>query len=232
VNGNIEKIHVREGQHVKKGELLVEIDTEAAKLELASKHYLRQKTKTEMLKMKGERRIADYKIKESELISLDYEIQLLKKKINSSKVYSKHEGVIISENLEDLYGMPVNFGQELLKVANKDKLIVQFQVPEEDVNFVANGQEIKFKVYGHPTKSFGTNAKIDSVAAEGRQVLESDPARYYFAKSLINVMGGSSEQGILKPGMTGRGKIYAQNESLGVVVFRKLYNFVIMEFLF
>lgn len=228
--GTIKSIKVKEGQIVKKGTLLVELDVSEHLMELRQKQYLRQKAMSEMLKSRSEGKIADYKIKESELLSLDYEIKLLLNKIRLSKIFSSMDGIVISEKLDDLIGMPVNFGQELIKVASLDYLYVQFEVLEEDIRYVKNNQDVKFKVYGHPTKSFSDGIKLETVSGEGVQILESDPTKYYLAKAKVKKT--IDQFSILKPGMTGRGKIYSEWKPVWQTFFSRIINFLIMEVIF
>jgi GAF domain-containing protein len=228
LTGKIEDVYVLPGEKVSSGQLLVKIDTSDSELELKQKEYQRMKVRTEMLKFRVTKNIADYKIKESEYLSLDSEIELLKLKIERSKIYSNSEGIVISESLEDLIGMPVNFGQEVIKVASNSNLIIQFQIPEEEVFFVKAEQGVKFKVYGHPTKSFSDKIKLESVSGEARQVLESDPNRYYLGNAKVSLKG-NEETAILRPGMTGRGKVFADSVALGKWLFRPIYNFIVME---
>ena len=229
VQSTVKKVYVKEGHHVKKGELLVELDTSDSKIQLLDKRSKLQKAKTEMFKMLEERNIADYKIKESEYLSLDSEIELLEKKIAMSRVIATEDGVIISEKLEELVGKPVNFGEELVRLADVNNLIVQFEVPENSVQYVRSKQEVKFKVYGQPNSSFSNGIELLSVAGEGRQLIESDPNKYYMAKAIVDNKNIDNK---LRPGMTGRGKIYTEWQPIGHLLFGRLYNFMVMEIFF
>jgi GAF domain-containing protein len=228
VNGVVENVMVKEGESVNIGDLILTINVEESLSELKNKEFMKLKAKIEMFKLREEGKIADYKIKEAEYLSLEQEVILLEKKIAKSKIYSPINGVVLSESLNDLVGMPVNFGQELVRLSNQDEMIIQFNVPEEEVNHVRQSQDVVFKVYGQPLKSYSGH-KIRSIAGEGRQVLDSDPSIYYLAKASVAKTAGNN---ILKPGMTGRGKIKAGWIYLGSRVFSKLYHFIIMEFLF
>ncbi|MBT3237029.1 MAG: GAF domain-containing protein [Bdellovibrionales bacterium] len=228
-SGRVQKVLVQEGQHVKKGDLLIELDVASQIVELRKKEANHAKVITEMLKARSEDRIADYKIKEREKFSIDAEIELLQMKISSSKVVSSSDGVVISNNLDDLIGMPVNFGQELIKVGNTKQLYVQFEVPEDDLSFIHEGQELKFKVFSLPSHSFGEGIKIKSVAGEARPLMEGDKDKYFFAKAMINYQKDSTK---LRAGMTGRGKIYSDWQPVGFVLFNRIFRFITMELLF
>ena len=229
VQATVKKVYVKEGDSVKKGDLLVELDTNETEIKLLDKLSKLQKAKAEMFKMLEERNIADYKIKESEYISLDSEIELLRQKIELSQVYASQDGVIISENIEELTGRPVNFGEELIKLADLENVVVKFEVPENRVQFVKPNQEVKFKVYGQPNDTFSKGITLMSVAGEGRPLIETDPSKYYMAKAVVNIKDFDKK---LRPGMTGRGKIKAEWRPVGSLIFGGIYNFIVMEFLF
>lgn len=228
VKGVVSEIFVKEGSQIKKGDLLAQIDISDTKIELFEKESMKLKAKTEMFKLKEEGNIADFKIKENEYISLDYEVKLLNLKIQRSKIVAFEDGVVISENLDEIVGKPVNFGEEIIRVASLENVIARFEVPENSIQFVKPSQDVKFKVYGRPNDSFSEGIVLSSVSGEGRQVIESDPNKYYMAKAQIDLNQNSG----LRPGMTGRGKIYSDWIPLGTFLFAKIYNFILMEILF
>lgn len=228
-SSKIMKIHVKPGQVVHQGQLLVELDTADLEIEKQNKSAQREKITSEMYKAKSEDLVADYKIKEKEKESLDLEIKLLDEKIQRSFIKAQKPGVIITEGLDELLGKPVNFGQEVIKVATKDQVYVQFQVPENEVGLVQPGQEIKFKVFGQPGNSH-TDLKLESLAGEGRGLTENDTNKFFMANAKVSV--NEKAQSGLRPGMTGRGKIYTDWQSIGYIIFHKLYRFLMLELFF
>ena len=47
-----------------------------------------------------------------------------------------------------------NYGQEIIKITDESQKYAKFEVPENEIEYVKKNQNVKFKVYGHPTKSF------------------------------------------------------------------------------
>ncbi|MBT3979779.1 MAG: GAF domain-containing protein [Bacteriovoracaceae bacterium] len=228
--GKITEMFVKEGQHVKKGQVLAQLDIQDLILEKSKKVAQRQKVISEIFKQRSEGNIADYKIKEFEKNSIDLELELINKKIGRSKILSETAGVVISSELDNLIGMPVNFGQELIKVASSEKVYVQIEVPESDVTYVKSGQDVKFKVFSYPNTSFD-DIKLAIVAGEGRPLLEGEKDKYFMARAtLSNSEHGTGE--VLRAGMTGRGKIKAEWRPLGFVLLKKVFNFLSLEVFF
>ncbi len=224
-NGVVKNVFVKEGEFVEKGKILAEIDVTDSVIELQQKESTREKTRVEMLKLKNERKIAEYKIKEKELLSLIHEMTILEKKIDSSIIRAKEEGIVISENLHELMGTPVTYGKEIIKVASKEKMLAQFEVPQENIIHVKSDQSVKFKVFGHPTVSF-EDFKLNSVGGEATQLLETDPTTYYLARAIITTKDGDAS--ILRPGMTGRGKIYTGSRVIGKIILDKIHQLLVM----
>jgi len=232
LNAVVSSINVEEGSNIKKGDILLTLDSSQDEIDLKNKESQRIKTKIEMMKLKNSNKIADYKIKENELLSYEYEITLLKDKIKDAVVTAKEAGIVISENLDELVGMPVNYGQELVKIASKDNIIAQFEVPQDEILNVQVDHEVKFKVYGHPSMSLD-DINLISVGGEAKQVLESDPTKYYIAKTMIDLNSVKKKHEVqLRPGMTGRGKIYSNWKPVGEVLFSGIFNFFAMEVFF
>ncbi|MDZ4678480.1 MAG: GAF domain-containing protein [Oligoflexia bacterium] len=225
-NGIIGSISVNEGARVKAGDLLMQLNVSDLIIQKASKESTRSKVKSEMIKLLVEENIAEFKIKENEKISMDYEIERLTLQIKNAEVRAQHPGVVVTEKLGELLGKPVSYGDELIRIARSDAIYIEFEVPEEEVVNIQPDQEVKFKVYGLPGVSFYKGLKLASVGGEGVQLNEADKNKYFIARAQVK----NVEKTQLRPGMTGRGQIYADKQSLGFVIFNKPFRFLSMKF--
>ena len=223
--GIVEKVFVKEGQIVKTGDPLVRLNVSELITQKAEKESQREKIKSEMIKLMLDNKASDFSIKNNEKVSLEYEIERFTKQIANADVKADHPGVVVSEKINDLLGKPVNYGIELIKVARSDRLFVEFQVPEEDIIHVTPNLDVKFKVFGLPNMSFSDGITLESVAGEARKVSEQDQAKYFIARAQI----GNANETPLRPGMTGRGRIVGEKESLGYILFSKPLRFIIMK---
>ncbi len=228
--GTVSLLNVREGQSVAAGELLVKLDIQDLLIELKQKESTRQRIVAEMIKLQTEDRIAEFKIKETERISIDHEIELLASEIAHAEVRSTFPGVIVGEKLDELVGKPVSFGQELIKLVHADKTYVQFQIAQDDVQEIAPGQKVKFKVFGHPNLSFSEGITLASVSGEGRSLSEHDPTKYFFAVAEVPIQSETDK--VLRPGMTGRGKIYSGSQSLIYLFFGQPLRWIALKIFF
>ncbi len=225
--GKVSEVFVKEGQAVMAEDVLLKLETEDLILERRQKESSLQKIASEMLKLQSEGKIGEFKIKESEKKSLNAELEMLDKQLEHSTVKAMQDGIVVSSNLDELVGMPVNFGQELVKIARTDRVFAQFEVPEDDVLFVKPGQGIKFKVFGLPNTSFSNDIKLKTVAGEGKSLTKNDTNKFFIARA--EVPNHQNSGSVLRPGMTGRGKIYTPWQPLGYYLFSKPAKYIVMN---
>jgi GAF domain-containing protein/multidrug resistance efflux pump len=226
--GKLKEILVKEGEQVEAGQLLARIDSVELRIQRDEKNATRMKIRAEMIRLLNDDKIADAKIKEKEMNSLSFEIARLDRQIEKTEVKSLFDGIVVSENLRELIGKPMNPGQEIIRIARLDQVMVEFKVAEEDVVFVKPTQEVKFKVFGHPHRTFGDGAKLISVAGEGKPLSEAAPEKFFVARAEIT----NSADDALRPGMTGRGRIAGIDQPLWYVVFEKPIRFVLNKLAF
>ncbi|HLD99480.1 MAG TPA: GAF domain-containing protein [Bdellovibrionota bacterium] len=212
MQGIVAEVLVREGQRVKTGDTLVRLDVSDLRLQLEQKLSAKEKALAEMIKFQIEDRAAEFKIKEKEVQAFDAEIALLNRQLAASEVRSSCDGVVISTELDRFIGMPVSYGQELVKIAKTGETYVQFQIPEADADGIQVGNRARFKLYGIPDTTFSEGVALASVAGEGRQLNEASPERFFTALATVKTMENGSI--VLRAGMTGKGKVYAGDRSI------------------
>ncbi|MBF0315018.1 MAG: GAF domain-containing protein [Oligoflexia bacterium] len=227
--GAVDAILVKEGQAIKRGELLMVLDSKDTQLELQGKLVQKEKVYTEMIKNRFDKKVAEYKIKESEWFSLKYEIEILQQKLQDSKIVAKEDGVVVTDKLDELKGKPVNFGQELIKLSGYNKMYVQFNIPQDEIVLVKTDQEVKFKLFGIPSSTFSDSMKLESVGGMATQILETDPTKYFLARALITNIPHNIK---IRPGMTGKGKVSVHWQSLAYILFNKPWRMLLTEVIF
>lgn len=165
VSGRIEKIHILEGDHVEKGQLLIELDrreletqiveqnfkieaaklrADKAKLDFDAKRGLREK------EFVSEREFADAEI-DYKLAENDHEIQKsqllqLEEKLSKTKVLAPHSGIVLEHKLTEgtvITGVSsFNEGSVLMRVAQLTDLEVETEISEVDVDKVTRGMDV------------------------------------------------------------------------------------------
>lgn len=133
--GEINKIYVREGDYVRKGELLAELDDSDYKLGLEALEIQYAQVKDEVsriekLYQQKSVSVNDYEKAQAGLKQLAIQLQLNKKKLEYTKLYAPADGYIVSVNFSK--AEMVDAGTTLFKLldVSKMEIVVDFPVSE------------------------------------------------------------------------------------------------------
>ncbi len=194
-NGRVDWIGPREGDRIKKGELLARIDASALKAEidrteatlnLANDLYERRKTlhdrgivHTEAL----EKALTDKALAESDL---------LKAQVEYDRGFPRSP---IDGTVNHLYvdeGEFLNRGQPMVDLVNVNKIKINVHVPELDVRYLKKGQKVMVSIDALPDRSLPGIVNFVSYKA--------DPATKTF---LVRILVDNAKHAI-RPGMIAR----------------------------
>ena len=152
-NGRVEWIGPREGQEVKKGQLLARIDVSALKTiitraeasaELAKDLYDRRKTLFDrgiVHKEAMERARTDKALAESDLVKAKVEY-------DRGFPHSPISGMVNYLHVDE--GEFVNRGEPMVELVNVDKIKIHVNVPELDVRYLKKGQDVMVTIDAFP----------------------------------------------------------------------------------
>ena len=149
-------------------------------------------------------------IKEAEIAGLDASIQFLRSQIDASVVRSPIDGIISR----------VNRGEILVEVAEINPVRVDLEVNEEDIADVSLRNPVALKVRSFPFERFQGHVSRIAIDAD---TLGGEPR--FKVQTEIDNPGAT-----LKPGMTGYAKISCGKRSLLTLMFRRLVQFIRVEF--
>lgn len=149
-------------------------------------------------------------IKEAEIAGLDANIEFLRSQIQASVVLTPIDGIISQ----------VNRGEVLVEVAELDPVRVDLDVSEADIADVEINNDVALKVRPYPFDRFEGHVTRIAIDAD---TLSGAP-RFKVHTEIAN------PGLLLKPGMTGYAKIACGKRSVFSLVFRRLVQFVRVEF--
>ena len=203
VRGNIEKILVKEKQHVKEGQLLMILDSKftanaytSAKSILESKKFQYnaiQKLYEDGLESKG-----NLKAMEADLENANSNFESAKKAFNGLTIYAPFDGYI--DNINNKEGSQINPGTKLFTLERMNAMQVKCDVQNISTGEVQVGDKVKIFIGGHEMAN-GTIAVIgDSIDVyTGNRTI------------LVNkVVANDGFEGKIKPGMSVMMKIAAK----------------------
>jgi len=212
INGVIQKIHFREGEKVKKGSLLVSLDTKDAQLRLTyskNKFNSTQSAYNSILKkLEVHKKLYDagaiikskYEEVELECESARYQLEttksetaLVENELKKTALYANKDGVMGPREAEE--GEFITTQDKVGSLLEIEEVLVEVGVVERDINKIKVGQKAKIYVDAYPNTPFeGTVERIVPVV-EGR------------SRTLTVKINVPNPNGLLFPGMFSRAEI-------------------------
>jgi len=205
VSGIVEYFPVKEGNFIKKGDLLVKLRSTNLKLILKGAVAEREKSITNLEKAKKElarvsrlkdaNSIAEKKYDEAfynhralsqELLQNNARIEQLEYEIAQKKVLSPFSGFIASEHTQ--VGEWVSAGGAVVTLIDLSRIRITVDVPERYAVLLPEKGKVKIRVKSIPGKPI--SAKIDSILPEGNSESRTFPVRINLANPGFKIKSG------------------------------------------
>lgn len=195
--GFIAASHVRAGDTVREGQVLLELDDRDLKIEQNKWASERDQHDKKLREAMANRELAAIQVISAQLKQADAQLQLAGERIKRAKITAPFDGIVISGDLSQLTGSPVEQGKKLFEIAPLSSYRVILQVDEREIRHVEVGQTgslVISGIAGEPTAFSVVKVTPVASAQDGRNFfrvearLEQAPPR-------------------LRPGMEGIGKI-------------------------
>jgi multidrug resistance efflux pump len=196
-DGYVKEAPVRPGDVVQTDELMCLLDDRELNLERIKWATEKQQVTKELHSAMAEHDRSQIRILRSKIDQAEAQLALIKEQLSRTKVVAPFSGVVMSGDLSQSLGAPVERGQVLYEVAPLDEFRVIVQVDERDINHIKVGQQSELVLPSMPDEVFAfTIEKITPVST-------AEEGRNYFR--VEGRMPDNPAQ--LQPGMEGVGKI-------------------------
>ncbi len=202
--GYVLSSHARAGDTVKEGDLLATLD--GRDLQLVAEKWRGEKLKNEQefaQALAEHDRISLSRLR-ADALRIDAELALAAQQLARSELRAPYDGVLLSGDLSQSLGSPVEEGDVLFEIGSQDMYRLQMDVDEHDIAYIEQGQAAKIRMTALPGVTW--EARLENVlpvaiAEQGESVFRV-PAE---------LLGDADE---LRPGMAGIGKISVGSRSL------------------
>jgi RND family efflux transporter MFP subunit len=215
-DGYLGKITARPGDSVKKGAALAQLNDEDLRLErqkLASQvQQYRQAYDTALANSDR----VDAAIADAQMDQASIQLRLIDQQLGRTQLIAPMDGIIVSDDISQTQGAPVKQGDVLFEIAAAQGFLVQLFVDERDIAAVQSGQEGQVKFSSLPGDVFAVRVKSVTPISEVRE------GRNYFRVDAELIQ----ELDVLRPGMTGTGKLTAGRRALGWIWFHDLWHWL------
>ena len=203
-NGYIKEAPVRAGDIVRNGEMLCLLDDRDLKLERLKWATQKEQLLKQYREAMAKHDRAQVQINKAKIDQAEAQISLLDEQLARTKVVTPFDGIVMSGDLTQSLGAPVERGQVLFEVAPLDAYRVMVQVDERDIGEIVVGQRGELALPSMPGEIFPLAiSKITpvSTAKEGRN--------YFRVEAQLE-----NPSSRLRPGMEGIGKVTVDQRKL------------------
>ena len=196
-NGYIREAPVRAGDLVQLGQVLCTLDDRELRLERVKSLSKYEEYQKEYHKAMAEREAAKVEILTAQMNQAQSEIALLDDQLAHTRVLSPFDGMVVSGDLSQSLGSPVEKGKVLFEIAPLDSYRVVLEVDERDIADVQVGQR------GHLLLSAFPSEAVDVTVEKVTPVSTANEGRNFFRVEAA--LDQPHER--LRPAMEGAGKI-------------------------
>jgi len=203
-DGFIKSSYVRAGDTVKTGQVLCRLDDSNLNLELNKWSSERDQYDRKLREAIANHKMSDVQVISAQLKQSEAQFELAKYRLEHVEVIAPFDGVVISGDLSQLIGSPVELGKELFEIAPLGAFRVILQVDESEMRHLALGQKGKLLISGivDDPIPFSVN-KITAMATA------KDGRNFFRVEAKLD-----SGYTHLRPGMEGIGKITVGEQKL------------------
>lgn len=209
----------RAGDLVQQGDVLARLDTEELRLEKIRWEGERDKLVKEYRATLAQRDRSNMRVIEARRDQAQTQIDLIDAQLSRAVMRAPIDGVVVSGDLSQMLGSPVERGQLLFEVASLDDYRLVLMVDESDIGWVEEGETGNLRLRSMPDESITfTVTSITPVSEPGAGAnlfrVEAEPAGL---------------PATLRPGMEGVAKIDIDERAVGWIWTRSFYQWLQLQ---
>jgi len=211
VGGVVRAVYVHEGEYVQKGATLADLEDWEYRDALSgaqAKYQLAVSEANRALATSDEEQAGIQRVTAQYWAS---EVARLQERVDETHLRTPISGRVLTEHPENMVGRKLAAGDIFAQVADTSTASVDVAIDEADMPLLRSGTKAAVKLDAYPEKTFRGNVAIVSLQSE-----VSDERRIFYAR--VNV---PNAEGLMRPGMQGRGKISVGWRPVGVVFLRR-----------
>jgi multidrug resistance efflux pump len=207
---------VRAGDTVRAGQVLCRLDDRDLKLEqtklISERDQLRRKHRQALAAQER----STMAVIAAQIDQVDAALSLVTDKLARATLLAPFDGIVVSGDLHQLLGTPVELGKVLFQIAPLDAYRVILQIEERDIAYLKVGQQGELTLSGIP------NRYMDFSVEQITPVSTAQEGRNYFRVEAR--LHSPSER--VRPGMEGVGKVVVGERRLIWIWTHNLINWL------
>jgi RND family efflux transporter MFP subunit len=216
VEGVVSKVYVHEGDHVTQGQVIAELADWEARSVLAQ---AQAKYQTALLQMNRSLAANDGSEAGVQRMQADFwksEVARDEELLDKTRLRSTIDGLVATPHVENLVGERLQYGDSFAEIVDTSRAIVDVAVDDTDAAPLRAGAHASIKLNSFPTRTF----RGDVMVVSPKGILQGD-SRVFFARVAV-----ANQDGAIRAGMEGRGKVRVGWYPAGYVLFRKPFLWI------
>ena len=160
---------------------------------------------------------------QAEVAEHEAQLRLVDEQLILTLITTPASGIVVTPRVHEIEGRMVRQGDLIAEVYDYSTVLAEILVPEKEFADVTVGQEVVLKARAYPGETF--LGRVTAIAP--RAVASEDGLR----RQMIRVTTEINNPGLLlKPDMTGNGKIHAGKRMIFSLITRRLVRYLRVEF--
>ncbi|MES2595985.1 MAG: efflux RND transporter periplasmic adaptor subunit [Verrucomicrobiota bacterium] len=230
--GRVDEVLVREGERVKKDQVIAKLDTRRLQAELESTTQARKRLEAEAERQRGQGKEALARIATLEAQSTGEMEKRLHLEIDLAQMRAPMDGVVMTKDVHLRTGTFLQAGEMLAEMATVDRWDLRLDVPEADIAEVEAAlekrapREVRYLLYTQSARELTAPLKSK---AQISPALHPGKDGGVFSITLPEVELPKELLPLMRPGLTGRAKIDLESRAAGQVLMRKFNRWLRMH---
>lgn len=211
VEGLVKSVEVREGEQVAPGTVLARLDDWQYRIDLAAAQAKYESAVSAMDRALASNDGTEAGIQRVQADFWKTEVARDRELLEKTLLRTPIAGRVATPHIENFVGLNLHPGDTFAEVVDTSHADVDVSVDEADIGRLRAGQNAAVKLEGLPNHTFHAPVTVVSPKAD---LVGSD--RLFYARLTV-----PNDDGLIRAGMQGRGKISTGWESAGWVLFRR-----------
>jgi RND family efflux transporter MFP subunit len=210
VDGVVKNVYIREGDQVRQGAVLAELENWNYRADVAAAEA---KYSEAMATMNHALSQNDGTLAGTERVKVDYfkaELTRARERLDRTTIRAPFDGFVTTPQVQNSVGRRLMHGDTFAEIIESSHVTVDVAVPENDVMLLRSGERASIKLESFPLRTFRGDVTVISPQTQ----VESDQ-RFFMTR--VNV---PNQDGTIRPGMQGHGKVSVGWHPAGYVLFR------------
>jgi RND family efflux transporter MFP subunit len=210
VDGVVKNVYIHEGDYVRQGAALAELEDWNYRAELVAAEAKYSEAMATMNRALAQN---DGTLAGTERLKVDYfraEMTRARERLDRATIRAPFDGVVTTPLVQNSAGRRLIHGDTFAEIMETSHVTVDVAVPEDDATLLQSGERASIKLESFPLHTFRGEVTVISPKSQ----VQSEQRVFMARMNLPN------QDGTIRPGMQGHGKVSVGWHPAGYVLFR------------